>query len=186
MSVNVEQPFLFTCYRHYVNSVCWILSIGRFSSSSQFTSYSFRKRLIILNWCFNILSASAGELPVLKIIDSFFLEPSVSENDHRALILMSGSCIPPSISDIRFWWQWRHILYDCPGSTGRPSNIIALCCKNKCLMNTRGDKMRVVSTLSGKKANRFWWSPLFFIELIWKILYPSQKVNVLFGSDVCW
>lgn len=121
-----------------------------------------------------------------KSFDSFFLEPSVSENDHRALILMSGSCIPPSISDIRFWWQWRHILYDCPGSTGRPSNIIALCCKNKCLMNTRGDKMRVVSTLSGKKANRFWWSPLFFIELIWKILYPSQKVNVLFGSDVCW
>lgn len=106
-----------------------------------------------------------------KSFDSFFLEPSVSENDHRALILMSGSCIPPSISDIRFWWQWRHhILYDCPGSTGRPSNIIALCCKNKCLMNTRGDKMRVVSTLSGKKANRFWWSPLFFIELIWKIL----------------
>lgn len=52
----------------------------------------------------------------------------------------------------------------------RPSNIIALCCKNKCLMNTRGDKMRVVSTLSGKKANRFWWSPLIFIELIWKIL----------------
>lgn len=141
----------------------------------------------LMFYIFNILSASAADLPVLEIIDSFFLEPSVSENDHRALNLMSGSCIPPSISDIRFWWQWRHhILYDCPGSTVRPSNIIALCCKNKCLMNTRGDKMRVVSTLSGKKANRFWWSPLFFIELIWKILYPSQKVNVLFGSDVCW
>lgn len=161
-------------YRHYVISVWWILSIGRFSSSSQFTSYSLRKRPIFLNWCFtSSISCQLVQVSCLywkSLTASFWNHLYQKTITAGALILMSGSCIPPSISDIRFWWQWRHILYDCPGSTGRPSNIIALCCKNKCLMNTRGDKMRVVSTLSGKKANRFWWSPLFFFELIWKIL----------------
>lgn len=159
----------------------WLKDI--YISSSQFNSFLPSKTdyFELIFYIFNILSVSAGELPALEIIDSFFWNHLYQGNDHRALNLMSWSCIPLSISDIRFWWQWRHILYDCLGSTMRPSNIIALCCKNKCLMNTCGDKMRVVSTLSGKKANRFWWSLLFFY---WA--YLKNNITDSKGQCIVW
>lgn len=175
--------------------MCWIPSIERYLSSSQFSSFLPPKTdyFELIFYIFNILSVSAGELPALEIIDSFFWNHLYQRNDHGALNLMSWSCIPLSISDIRFWWQWRHILYDCLGSTMRPSNIIALCCKNKCLMNTRGDKMRVVSTLSGKKANRFWWSPLFFYWAYLKNIITDSKGQcivwirrLLIINFICW
>lgn len=51
---------------------------------------------------FNILLVSEVDLFVLEIIDSFFLELFVLENDYRVLILMLGFCILFFIFDIRF------------------------------------------------------------------------------------